>query len=51
LFAEVQQAIKKVNAQKAKTKTSEEKTMRGKLLYNPRTLNDFFKKEFSKFGW
>lgn len=30
---------------------SKEKTRKGNVLYSPRKLNDFFKKEFSKNGW
>jgi len=51
LLKEVKQVIKKVNAQKAKTKLSREKTMPGKMLFNPKVLNKTFKDEFSKFNW
>ncbi len=34
-----------------RTKVSEEKTKKGKLLYNPKTLNVDFQTEFRKFGW
>ena len=51
LLKEVIQVIKNVDAEKYKTKISKEKTMTGKLLYNPKELNKAFKKEFKKFGW
>ncbi|MBM4177010.1 MAG: restriction endonuclease [Ignavibacteria bacterium] len=51
LLKEVIQVISKVSAQKAKTKKSEEKTMPGKMLYNPKALNKAFKYEFDKFKW
>jgi hypothetical protein len=34
-----------------KTKVSLEKTKKGKLLYNPKTLNADFEKQFRAFGW
>lgn len=51
LLKEVEQVISRVNAQKAKTKKSREKTMPGKILFNPKALNKAFKNEFAKFGW
>lgn len=51
LFKEVEAVIKKISARKAKTKTSKEKTMPGKILYNPKALNKAFKDEFTKFKW
>lgn len=48
---EIQVAIQNVNAKKAFDKVSKEKTRKGNVLYSPRKLNDFFKKEFSKNGW
>jgi len=36
---------------KAKTKESKEKTMPGKMLFNPKELNKAFKNGFAKFGW
>jgi len=43
LWAEIQAVIRKVDAVKCKTKVSEEKTMKGKLLYSPVDMNDTFK--------
>ena len=51
LWNEIQVAIQNVNAKKAFDKVSKEKTRKGNVLYSPRKLNDFFKKEFSKNGW
>ena len=50
LFKEVEQVINKISAHKVRTKESREKTMPGKMLYNPRALNDAFDKEFKKFN-
>ncbi len=51
LLKEVEQVISRVSAQKTKTKKSKEKTMRGKMLYNPKALNTAFKNKFAKLGW
>jgi hypothetical protein len=39
---EVKQVIAAVDSAKCKTKTSREKTMAGRTLYSPRTLNRAF---------
>ncbi len=51
LLKEVELVIKRVSAKRAKTKESLEKIMPGKMLYNPKALNESFKREFSKFDW
>jgi hypothetical protein len=51
LLDEVYRVIKKVDASQCKTKTSKEKTMPGRMLYNPRTLNRAFKDQFYRRGW
>jgi hypothetical protein len=51
LLKEVEKVIERVSAKKVKTKKSREKTMRGKILYNPKALNKAFKDEFAKFNW
>lgn len=51
LLKEVEKVVKQVSAKKAKTKESREKTMPGKILYNPKALNKAFKEEFAKFDW
>jgi hypothetical protein len=50
LLTEVETAIANIDAAQHLTKTSKEKTMVGKLLYSPTSLNKAFKYEFSKFG-
>ena len=40
-----------VNSKKYKTKTSREKTMPGKRLYHPDSLNRAFTQEFQKRNW
>jgi hypothetical protein len=46
---EIDKVIAAVTPQR--TKVSEDKTMKGKLLYNPRTLNTDFKEQFRRSGW
>ena len=48
---EIEAAIAAVDATLHKTKSSEERTMPGRLLYNPRTLNDAFQKHLYAGGW
>lgn len=50
-YAEVQQAIAAVDGFKHKTKVSQEKTMLGKRLYKPSSLNKAFESEFSQKQW
>lgn len=51
LLDEINEIIGEVDAAKCKTKKSEEKTMTGRLLYNPVTLNKAFKEHFYQKGW
>lgn len=51
LLVEVNECIKAVDASKHKTKESTEKTMMGKMLFSPRSINDAFKTAFEKRGW
>src|SRR3989339_682059 len=51
LWREIQSAISQVDAEKCKTKVSEEKTMKGKLLYSPADMNSAFKKFLRSKGW
>lgn len=51
LLKEVEEVIHSIDAEKHKTKESEEITMKGKMLYSPSQLNTAFKKEFKKRGW
>ena len=48
---EVKQVITAINSEEHKTKTSREKTMPGRKLYSPRTLNKAFKTEFEEQEW
>lgn len=51
LLNEIENIILAVNANQHKTKRSREKTMPGKTLYSPISLNRAFKSEFSKRQW
>lgn len=48
---EVAQAIKAIDANTCKTKTSEEKTMIGQMLFSPVKLNEKFLEELMHLGW
>jgi hypothetical protein len=48
---EVKRILADVDAKKHKTKTSKEKTMRGRILYSPRSLNKDISAEFLELGW
>lgn len=48
---EIFDAIRAIDAEQYKTKTSKEKTMTDKLLYSPVGLNKGFKKELHPQGW
>ncbi len=50
-LAEIFTVIEAVDSITHKTKVSEEKTMPGKLLYKPSSLNKSFKREFIVRGW
>ena len=50
-LAEVNEVIASVDIQLFKTKTSLEKTMSGRLLYHPGSLNIAFKERFIAYGW
>lgn len=51
LYKEIKAVIRELDASKCMTKTSKEKTMRGKKLYSPEMLNEEFRKLFHKHGW
>ena len=51
LLSEIREVITVVDADQHKTKESREKTMRGRTLYSPISLNNAFRSEFSKRGW
>ncbi len=51
ILAEVKEAISSIDATKAKTKLSKEKTMPGRVLYSPVALNKAFQQELYPKGW
>jgi hypothetical protein len=51
LWEEIKESIENVDSEKCKTKTSKEKTMKGKVLYSPIDMNSEMKKEFERRGW
>ena len=50
-FAAIYEIINEIDAAKYKTKKSKEKTMLGKMLYNPPEMNDEFKRLFKSRNW
>ena len=51
LLYEIHDIVSAVDANEHKTKTSEEQTMPGKLLYSPDSLNEAFRNEFDRRRW
>lgn len=51
LFDEVVEIISTIDTNKHKTKISKEKTMPGRILFNPRSLNEEFKAVFYERQW
>jgi hypothetical protein len=51
LWDEINDSVKAVNAEKCKTKTSKEKTMKGKMLFSPIDMNSEMKIQFEERGW
>jgi len=51
LLDEIREVIESINANDFKTKVSQEKTMKGKKLFNPVELNTIFKEKFYERGW
>ncbi len=51
LLEEIRKIIATVKAGEHKTKSSKEKTMPGRMLYNPSSLNKAFKQHFNGLGW
>lgn len=50
IWKEIEGVISRIDAKKCLTKVSEEKTMKGKLLYAPKELNAAFDAEFTALG-
>jgi hypothetical protein len=51
LWKEIQNVIQIIDAEKCKIKKSQEKTMKGVLLYSPIEMNKMFREELSKYSW
>ncbi len=51
LLQELEDVVAAVDASHCKSKTSEEITMQGKMLYSPRELNKAFARGFTSKGW
>ena len=51
LLKEVTQCIKAIDAAACKTKESDEKTMRGQILFSPVALNACFNAQMNPLGW
>lgn len=51
LLAEVEEVISRVDAEQHKTKRSIERTMLGRMLYSPSSLNRAFKQQFQARDW
>ncbi len=51
LLTEIKDVIASINASEHKTKKSKEKTMKGRKLFNPKSLNKAFKALFYEKGW
>ena len=50
LWEELRKVVLSVSAEKCKTKISEEKTKKGKVLYSPIEMNKEFKKKLNQKG-
>jgi hypothetical protein len=51
LLEEIKHVISNIDSGRCKVKVSKEKTMRGKVLFDPKAINKEFKKAFDKHGW
>jgi len=51
LWQELEEIILHIDANKCRTKISNEKTMKGKILYSPIDMNEAFKDLLSEKGW
>jgi len=51
VYEEILDVIQTLQAEKFRTKVSKEKTMKGKLLYNPDELNSEFRRLFRERSW
>ncbi len=51
IYSEIKKVIASVNASRFQTKVSKEKTMPGRMLFDPAAINEEFKKFFRLSGW
>lgn len=51
LWREIRNVIKSVDADACRTKKSEEKRTKGRMLYAPKALNEEYKRGLSRKGW
>lgn len=51
LYDEIFRVISSIDVSKFLTKESQEKTMKGRLLYSPIELNNEFNEKFNRLGW
>ncbi|HHW13973.1 MAG TPA: restriction endonuclease [Firmicutes bacterium] len=51
LWTDVEEVVARLDPDSCLTKVSREKTMPGQLLYSPKAMNDYFKRELSARGW
>lgn len=51
LWDEIESVVASADASRFRTKVSNEKTMKGRKLLDPRALNQAFKDEFKSRGW
>ena len=51
LWLEIEEVIQNIDGKACKTKISQEKTMKGKLLYSPKDMNKAFKEHLQKEQW
>ncbi len=51
MWTEMEGIIKNIKAEDYRTKVSEEKTMKGKMLFSPTDLNKKMKEDFDGLGW
>lgn len=51
LYEEILTVIKSINAQNFLIKKSKEKTMKGRMLFSPVSLNKIFSEKFNSKGW
>lgn len=51
IWQDIEESITAVDAEACRTKVSDEKRMKGRLLFSPQDINKCFKRELSRRGW